>query len=182
MNRVSVVGSAGSGKSTIAQTIGAHNGLTVIELDELMHGPNWRPTPTPQFRAEVLAAIVATGEKGWVIPGNYRTVADLVQRQADTIVWLDLPRRVVMTRLVKRSLRRAVTRERVWGGNRETIRNLLSRDPQRNVVLWSWQHHDDYRRVYESYANGEFWANAQVHRLRTSNEVEAFLRALTDGI
>ncbi|MEP1124382.1 MAG: hypothetical protein ABJH68_10880 [Ilumatobacter sp.] len=178
MRRVAIVGSSGAGKSTLANAIGDRLGLTLIELDALMHGPDWTPTPTPEFRAKVVAAIEATGDTGWVTPGNYRSVADIVQRRADTIVWLDLPRRVVVSRLVRRSLRRVVTRERVWGGNRETLRNLFSRDPRRNVVLWSWQHHDDYRTVYETYADGDFWAAAQVHRLRSSAEVDAFVDSL----
>ncbi len=178
MHRIAIVGSSGAGKSTLANEISDRLGVTLIELDALMHGPNWTPTPTPEFRAKVVAAIAETGDGGWVTPGNYRSVADIVQRRADTIVWLDLPRRVVMARLSRRSLRRVVTRERVWGGNRETLGNLLSRSPERNVVLWAWQHHDDYRTVYDTYAAGDFWAGADVHRLRTSAEVAAFVGSL----
>ena len=117
---------------------------------------------------------------GWVIPGNYRNVADITQRRADTIVWLDLPRRVSMWRLFRRSVRRSITREEVWGGNREQLRNLISRDPNRNVLLWTWRNHPQYQQVYESYAAGEFWAQATVHRLRTRADVEGFLAGLAN--
>lgn len=181
MRRVSIVGSSGSGKSTVAARLGHRLGVDVIELDDLMHGPNWTPTPTPEFRAKVAAAIADAeglgGAGGWVIPGNYRNVADLVQRRADTIVWLDLPRRVVMWRLVTRSIHRIVTKTEVCNGNRESWRNLLSRDPERNVVLWSWQHHDQYRAIYEEYADGDFWAGADVHRLCSASDVDAFISA-----
>lgn len=184
MHRVAVVGSSGAGKSTLAARIGERRGLAVIELDDLMHGPNWTPTPTPQFRAKVTEAISDAegkhGSGGWVIPGNYRNVADLVQRRADTIVWLDLPRHVTIRRLLARSIRRIVTREQVCNGNRESVRALLSRDPGRNVVLWSWQHHDHYREIYEEYAAGAFWATATVHRLRDQREVVDLLRSIGD--
>lgn len=166
----------------MAEALGDRFGLVVIELDALMHGPNWTPTPTPEFRAKLVSAIEEAGDRGWAVPGNYRTVADLVQRQADTIVWLDLPRRVVMWRLVKRSLHRSITGQPVCGGNRERLRNLLSRDPERNVVLWSWQHHEAYQELYESYADGDFWANAVVHRLSASRDVDAFLASLNATI
>lgn len=178
MHQVAIVGSSGAGKSTVAEALADRLGLVVIELDALLHGPDWTPTPTPEFRASVIAAIENSGDLGWVVPGNHRTVADLVHRRADTIVWLDLPRRVATYRLVKRSLRRAITRTHVWGGNRERLRDLLSRDPQRNVVLWAWQHHDAYQELYETYSDGDFWAGANVHRLRTTDQVDRFLASV----
>jgi len=177
MRRIAIVGSSGSGKSTLADALAERLGVPVIELDALMHGPGWTPTPTPEFRSKVTRAIADadTSADGWVVPGNYRNVADITQRSADTVVWLDLPRRVSMWRLLRRSLRRAVTRETLWGGNRESVRNLVSRDPERNVLLWAWQHHDDYRELYRTYAEGDFWARARVVRLRTPRELRAFL-------
>ena len=114
-----------------------------------------------------------------MIPGNYRNVADMVQRRADTIIWLDLPRRTVTRRLLMRSIRRLVTRAEVCNGNRETLKNLLSRDPERNVVLWSWQHHDQYQEIYTTYADREFWSGANVHRMRRPSEVKALLLSVS---
>jgi adenylate kinase family enzyme len=181
MRRIAVVGSSGVGKSRLADALADQLGVPVIELDALMHGAGWTPTPTPEFRAKVTAAIAEADESvaGWIVPGNYRTVADITQRYADTIVWLDLPRRVTMWRLLTRSVRRSVTREEVWGGNRESLVNLVSRDPNRNVLLWSWQHHPQYQQVYEGYAAGEFWSHATVHRLRTRSDVDTFLAGVT---
>lgn len=184
MHRVAIVGSSGSGKSTVAAELARHIGVDVIELDDLMHGPNWAPTPTPEFRAKVAEAIARSegpdGTGGWVVPGNYRNVADLVQRRADTVIWLDFPRRTVMRQLLARSIRRSVTKEEVCNGNREDWRRLLSRDPERNVVLWSWQHHDRYREIYESYAEGDFWASADVRRLRRRSDVAALIASVSD--
>lgn len=182
MRRVAIVGSSGAGKSRLAGELAAALSVPVVELDSLMHGPDWTPTPTPEFRAKVAAALAEADDAaaGWVVPGNYRTVADLTQRHADTVVWLDLPRRVVTWRLLKRSLRRSVTRETVWGGNRERLRDLLSRSPDKNVLLWSWHHHDDYRTLYGTYADGEFWSHATVVHLRSTAAVDAFRATLPD--
>lgn len=40
-----------------------------------------------------------------------------------------------------RTLRRGLTGVELWNGNRETLRNLLRRDPQHNILLWSWTNH-----------------------------------------
>lgn len=181
MRRVSIVGSSGSGKSTLAYSLAERLDVPVIELDALMHGPDWTPTPTPEFRLKVVQAIAEaeSSSGGWVVPGNYRTVADITQGGADTIVWLDLPLRTSMWRLLRRSVRRAITREELWGGNRESFRNLVSRDPERNVVLWAWQHHSGYQHVYAGYASGDFWSHAAVHRLRNRATVDALLSGVS---
>ena len=46
-----------------------------------------------------------------------------------------------MPRVVRRTLWRGLLRTELWHGNREDLRNLLRRDPDQNVVLWSWTSH-----------------------------------------
>lgn len=177
MKRIVIVGASGSGKSTLGSELAAELGLERIDLDELFHRPNWEPTPTPEFRARVterLAAADATGD-GWVVAGNYTTVMDLTHGAADTVVWLDLPRWRTTARVVKRSIRRVVLREQLWNGNRERLRNLLSRDAERNIVLWAWQSHPIVTKRYVGFAEGPFWSGPTVHRLRTPREVGGLL-------
>ena len=176
MRRVAVIGSSGAGKSTLATALAERLAIPAIKLDALMRGSDWIPTPTPEFRSKVIAALAKAdaSDGGWVASGNYRTVADITQRGADTIVWLDLPRRGTMWRLFKRSVRRSVTRKNVCASNRESLANLVSRDPNRNVLLWSWRSIPRYQQIYEGYASGEFWSHATVHRLRTRSDVAKF--------
>ena len=172
MQRVAVLGSSGSGKTTLAREIADRIDAEHVELDALFNRADWTPTPTPALRRDVAAAL---DTDRWVVCGNYSTVADLVHGGADTIVWLDLPRWLVISRLIRRSVTRAITREELWNGNRESWRKLSSRDPEQNVILWSWQHHERYRTRYESFATGKFWAHAEVHRLRSRRDVQQFL-------
>ena len=41
MQRISVVGNSGSGKTTVAQAIAAELGLPYLELDGVFHQPDW---------------------------------------------------------------------------------------------------------------------------------------------
>jgi adenylate kinase family enzyme len=97
------VGTSGVGKSTFASLLARGLGCPFLELDSVFHQADWVPLALDSFRAQV--ADFAAGER-WVIDGNYSKVRDLVWARADTVVWLDLPRRVVMRRLVWRTLRR----------------------------------------------------------------------------
>lgn len=176
--RVTIVGGSGSGKSTLASKLAAQLAANVIELDAIFHKPDWTPTPTPQFRSEVAAAL---DTPSWVVAGNYSVVMDLTQGAADTIVWLDLPRWLVTWRVVKRSVRRAAMREELWNGNRERWRNLVKRSPEDNIIVWAWTYHDVHRQRYESFAAGKMWAHADVHRLRSPREVRRFLASASLG-
>ena len=150
--KIAVIGSSGSGKSTLAKKLANSLDLKHIELDALFHGPNWTPTESDAFRAAVVAELdTAEVAKGWIADGNYRrALGDLVLARADYVIWFNLPRRVVIYRLLKRTLLRGITRRVLWNGNREDIRNLFSNNPEKNVVLWSWVNHIDNQETYSA--------------------------------
>lgn len=148
IRRVSIVGNSGSGKTTLARALAERLGVPHIELDQLNHQPGWQERTAEELRAAVTPLLAGDG---WVVDGNYRRrVGNLVTAAADTVVWLDYPRAVVMSRIVRRTIRRVVTRQELWNGNREPFSNLWSLDPQRSVVAWSWTQHHAYRRQYEA--------------------------------
>jgi hypothetical protein len=50
--------------------------------------------------------------------GNSAEVRDLLWPHVTTLVWLDYPRRVVMGRVIRRSIRRAGAKLELWNGQR----------------------------------------------------------------
>ena len=148
VRRVSVVGTSGAGKSTLGAALAARLGADFLELDSVFHQYGWVPLPREEFRERVVAAV--TGER-WVIDGNYTSqVKDLVWARANTVVWLDLPRRTVMRRIIWRSFRRAAARTELWNGNRERWRNFFSLDKEESVIAWAWQTHAATRAKLEA--------------------------------
>lgn len=170
VRRVSVVGSPGSGKSWVAAALARRLGVAHVELDARFHQPGWVPLPAEEFRRQVQA--VAAGD-GWVIDGNYSTVQDLVWARADTVVWLDPPRPLVMGRVAGRTLRRLVFRQELWNGNRERWADAISVDPQRSIIAWAWTQHPEYRARYEA-AMAEP-GHLRFVRLRTRRQIDEFL-------
>jgi adenylate kinase family enzyme len=99
MQRVAIVGSGGAGKSALARQMGAITGLPVIHLDHHYWAPGWVPTPNDvwvQRQRELLAG------PGWIADGNYGGTLELRASLADTIVFVDLPRRVCISRAMRR--------------------------------------------------------------------------------
>jgi adenylate kinase family enzyme len=107
----------------------------MLELDAVHWQPNWTPLDTDSLRSRVRE--FTAGDR-WVIDGNYSKARDIVTSRADTVIWLHHGRSVVSSRLIRRSLRRIVSRRPLWNGNTERLRDLLDvRDPE-HLIRWSW--------------------------------------------
>jgi adenylate kinase family enzyme len=170
VRKVAVVTSAsGAGGTTVGREIARRLDLPFHELDALFWQPDWTEPDREEFRERVVE-IVAT--ESWVVDGSYQSWIDqLVLGRADVVVWLDLPTRVWLPRLVRRTVSRARSGEELWDGNRESLRNAFaSRD---SLILFSLRHYRGRRRRYP-----ERFADYDVVRLRSQADVDGFLRSL----
>jgi adenylate kinase family enzyme len=170
VKRVAILGTAsGCGKTTFGRSLGSALGVPFFELDAIHWQAGWTELDAAELGRRV-GPIVA-GEV-WVIDGAYRgKLGDLVLQRADTIVWLDLPRRVWLWRLVRRTLRRIVRREVLWNGNQESLRGVFSgRD---SLVAYALRTEPRRRQRYPREL-----ARFRVARLRSQAEVNAFVRSV----
>jgi adenylate kinase family enzyme len=144
VKRIAVIGVSCSGKTTLAGLLAKRLVLPHVELDALHHGPNWTEKGAEELQADVLAALEACPD-GWVVDGNYHgKIGDLVVERADTVIWLDPPLPLIVSRLARRTASRIVRRTELWNGNRETIRNtVFSRD---SLLAYAMKSHGRHRR------------------------------------
>ncbi len=171
--RILVLGTSGSGKTTVADRLARARGVPHIELDALHWEPNWQEAETAVFQKRVRAALDAAPD-GWVVDGNYFTKLDpSTTAAADTLVFLDLPLPLVLGRLVRRTIRRSRTREELWSGNREHLHALFTRD---SLLLWALRSHRRNRRRYRQRIDAAGPGLVAV-RLRTPRQVRRFLDA-----
>jgi adenylate kinase family enzyme len=123
----------GGGKTTLAKAIAQKKTLSFIELDAIQWLPNWEERDRADFGDKTSQAI-QDADGAWVVDGNYSGyIGDLVVKEADMVVWLNLPWRVMFWRVVKRSIVRAWDKRKICGDNTESWRKLFSRDS-----LWWW--------------------------------------------
>ncbi|THA81723.1 adenylate kinase [Streptomyces sp. A0592] len=172
MERILVVGVTGAGKSTLARTLGVRLGLSYTEMDALhFTGPDWA---TNDNLSEDVARLVA--EPRWVVDSlGHPEVRDLLWDRADTVLWLDYPRRVVMPRVLRRSLRRTVRREVLFGGNRETWAGWLSRE---HPARWAWSQHRGRRREIGGRVRDPRFAPLQTLRFARPRDTADWLASL----
>ena len=171
--RFAVVGTSGSGKTTLAGQIAQLLGIAHVELDSLYWGPNWTPTPRPLFRERVSEALSG---QAWSTDGNYSAVRDIVWTRAGTVVWLDYALPVVMWRVIWRTLRRSVSQEELWNGNRERISTaLFSHD---SIVLWAFNSYRRRKRDYPMLFALPDYAHLQVVHLFSPRAASEWLGSL----
>ena len=130
--RVLVAGASGAGKTTLAARIAGRLGLPHVEIDALYHGPAWTPRPT--FEAEIAEL---SERPAWVTEWQYSVARPVLLARADLMVWLDLPRSVVLRRVTARTLRRRLRRTVLWNGNLEPPLHTFFTDPE-HIVRWAW--------------------------------------------
>lgn len=173
--RISVVGVSSTGKSTLAEHLADRIGGTFVELDALFWLPHWQESEPADFQAKVTAALEAADR--WVVAGNYnsRGIPDVVLPRADTLIWIDLPLRTTMPRLIRRTWRRWRNRELLWGTNREVITDHLKLWSNDSLVGYSLRHNRETRRRQAARFADPRWQHLRRHRLRSPSEVARFL-------
>ncbi|AFY35433.1 EutP/PduV family microcompartment system protein [Calothrix sp. PCC 7507] len=173
MQRISIVGTGGSGKTTLAKQISQRLTIPHVELDYLHWEPNWIEVPNNVMRQRVSQALSSSS---WVVDGNYSIVRDIFWARADTVVWLDYSWPVVMCRILWRTLSRVVTQQEVCNGNRETWqKSFFSRD---SILLWVLQTYNKNRRKYTSLLQEPEYTHLKFVHLHSPADAQTWLSRL----
>lgn len=168
--RISIVGTTGSGKTTLARKLADRLQIPHIELDALHWEPNWTAASEQVFHDRVTEAL--SGDR-WVTDGNYSKVRKIVWSRADTIVFLDYSFWLVMRRLLWRTLRRSLRQEELWNGNREDLwKSFFSQD---SILRWMLQTYERNRKKYPELFRQPEYAHLSVLHLRSSQMTEDWL-------
>lgn len=129
-SRIVILGPPGSGKSRLAQHLGATRRLPVFHLDQAYWRPGWVAAESETFRAEIDRI---TGLPAWVIDGNYTDTIAPRFDTADTVIYLDVPSWLSMLRILRRILlTRGKVRVDMAAGCPERL------DPAFLHFAWTW--------------------------------------------
>lgn len=104
--RIHIIGAAGSGKTTVAQWVSQECGVPHSDLDFV----SWENGSGGLIPLEKRLADVETiaNQPGWVTEGVYLWWIESLVQAADEVVWLDLPPRICLTRIVVRHARKSL--------------------------------------------------------------------------
>jgi adenylate kinase family enzyme len=164
MRKVLVIGSGGAGKSTFAKRLGVLLDIEVIHLDSLYWNRGWVETPKAEW-LEKVAEVVK--RDAWVMDGNYSGTLDLRLKACDTVIFLDMPRRVCLWHVLKRAIQ-------YWNRNRPDMAEGCPERLTFEFIRWIWSYPIRTRpKVLEILR--ENLPSENVIRLRSRAEAEKFL-------
>ncbi len=170
MKKVLVIGPGGAGKSTLSNRLGQLLNIDVFHLDRLYWHPGWIETPKPEWRTTV-EELVKHDE--WIMDGNYSGTLDVRLKACDTVIFLDMPRRVSLWRVLKRVV---VYRNKSRPDMADGCPERLSWE----FIVWIWNYPKRTRRKVVKMLESDS-EDKNVIWLRSRREVEAFLKTREAG-
>jgi len=83
MQRINVIGTSGSGKSTFSKRFAAIIGAPYLEIDKMFWGPDWTFAPDDVFFKRMEKELRA--EK-WVLDGNYTRTTPIKWQNVQMVI------------------------------------------------------------------------------------------------
>lgn len=141
--KIIVVGSPGTGKTTLGHKLSKELAIPYIELDAFLWEPNWKKVSDEVFRERVKEALKADS---WVIDGNYSISRDLIWTKANVAIWLDYSAGPILRNLLKRTVSNIKSQKELWPGCRESFRmQFFSKN---SIFVWFAKSYRKKKRAY----------------------------------
>ncbi|NRA30720.1 MAG: adenylate kinase [Parvularculaceae bacterium] len=177
--RVVVLGISGSGKTTFATRLAEATGIEQIELDLLSWRPGWVSRYETDFDGLVGDLDAAMQADEWVVAGGYSKLRERTLRLADVVVWLDLPKWLVLWQVFKRSFYRASIRSEMLNGNVETFSRWRSPTHPLQLV---WRHYQGKQQQFAATLEQGHLDHLKVYRCHSRSDVRWALSHITSEI
>ena len=174
MKRINVIGTSGSGKSTVARAISERLNYPYIELDNLFWKDDWQETEDEELFAKLSELLK---QENWVLDGNYHRSTSLKWENVELVVWVDYSFTRTLFQAIKRASTRAWTKQKLWenSNNRESFSKLFSND---SVLQWTIKSYGPMRKRYLKVMDDPKYAHIKFVQLRSPKETRKFLEEL----
>lgn len=98
--KIVILGSAGSGKTTLANYIAKKTGIEVVHLDKVFWLPNWEVRPKEDWTS-IMEELVQ--KESWIMDGNYINTLKTRLENADLVIMLDIKTSICVLSVIYRT-------------------------------------------------------------------------------
>ncbi|MDD3123485.1 MAG: shikimate kinase [Candidatus Izemoplasmatales bacterium] len=119
MNRIMIVGSPGSGKSTLSKMLSQKLGYPILHLDKIYHIDNKNSISKEELKDRI-AKFVETNEF-FLIDGNYGSTMEYRMQFVDTVIILDINTNICLENIEKRRLSNELRSDMAEGFDNSTF-------------------------------------------------------------
>jgi adenylate kinase family enzyme len=170
--RIAIIGCAGSGKTTLALKLKEKLSLPLHHLDQYYWKPNWERV---DFEAFSKAHDNLCDQNEWIIEGPYLRTLYYRVTCADTIIFLDLPRRTCMWSIIRRSI---TNYRKVLPGSTANCKQRLFSFKYLEFLHWVWNFNKRYHKSIMQVLS-EFAPDKQIYILNSFDEIDTICLNLT---
>lgn len=172
-SKIVIVGSSSSGKTTLGKQLSSILHHPHKELDFFNWEANWTEADKEVFRQRVDEF---TSKDSWITDGNYGRVQDLTIERSTLVIWLDYSLPLILSRFFRRSIRRSITKEELWNGNKETLKNSMW--GKESLLAWILQVYQRNKERYEEMISENKSTKRKFLRFKNPKQTKEFVQKL----
>lgn len=170
MKKIAIIGCGGSGKTTLALKLSKQLNLPLYHLDQYYWKPNWQ---IPIFEEFALIHHRLCQQEKWIIEGIYSRTLEYRFLAADCIIFLDIPQRICLWRVIKRAIK-------YFGIVRPSAAVGCSEKLDLEFLKWIWSFPKKSRRYILNLIE-EYQDDKQIHVINsTKNEQKVINQILSN--
>lgn len=163
MQKILIIGSPGSGKSTFSYRLKEKLNIPIIHLDKLFWTEGWVERSREEFDHLLLEEMK---KDRWIMDGNYSRTIEMRLKEADTVIFFDYNRFLCLWRVLKRVITN-------YGKSR---RDMGEGCPERfdgEFMKYVYSFNDTQRKsIYEKLNKGENKTIIVIHNRKEFRELE----------
>jgi len=126
MDKILIIGSSGSGKSTFANQLGKKLNREVIHLDKIYYKSGWQEdhATRDEWKQKVLDLV---SKDEWIIDGHYNSTLNIRIPAADTIIFFDFSKFACLYRVIRRAMDKTQPFDKPEGNFNRLSWNLIKK-------------------------------------------------------
>ena len=130
INRISIIGGSGTGKTTLANNLAKELNMPVYHIDGIHHLENWQIRDKAERDKIILEKV---NEPRWIIDGTYHSTLEQRVKNADLVIYLDYSRFAQVRGAIGRYIKNhGKEKEEVPGCKEQMNLKFL-------LLVWNWR-------------------------------------------